>query len=179
MGGRPNSKQKPTNKTSVALRVPESARSLKDMTGSDENQFSQVVLNQAIGAIWMGENCSEEARNSLYLAGLTAMKAIAPRNEIEGMLAAQMVAVHFAAMDCYRRAAIPNQTFEGRDMALRHGEKLSRVYNEQMEALRRLRGKGQQKVTVRHVHVHEGGQAIVGNVASGGRGAGGNRGPTS
>jgi hypothetical protein len=30
-------------------------------------------------------------------------------------------------------------------------------------------GKGQQKVTVEHVHVHEGGQAIVGNVEGGGR----------
>jgi hypothetical protein len=39
-------------------------------------------------------------------------------------------------------------------------------------ALNRHRGKGHQKVTVEHVHVHEGGQAIVGNVStrSGGRG---------
>jgi len=33
-----------------------------------------------------------------------------------------------------------------------------------LEALNRHRGKGQQKVTVEHVHVHEGGQAMVGNV---------------
>jgi hypothetical protein len=36
-----------------------------------------------------------------------------------------------------------------------------------LEALNRHRGKGQQKVTVEHVHVHEGGQAIVGNVEGG------------
>jgi hypothetical protein len=30
-----------------------------------------------------------------------------------------------------------------------------------LDALNRHRGKGQQKVTVEHVHVHEGGQAIV------------------
>jgi len=43
---------------------------------------------------------------------------------------------------------------------------LMRVFAEQLEALQRLRGKtGQQKVTVEHVHVHEGGKAIVGNVA--------------
>jgi hypothetical protein len=34
--------------------------------------------------------------------------------------------------------------------------------------LNRHRGKGQQKVTVDHVHVHSGGQAIVGNVQGGG-----------
>jgi hypothetical protein len=37
-----------------------------------------------------------------------------------------------------------------------------------LDALNRHRGKGQQKVTVEHVH--EGGQAIVGNVESRGEG---------
>jgi hypothetical protein len=36
----------------------------------------------------------------------------------------------------------------------------------QLEALQRYRGKGQQKVTVEHVHVNAGGQAIVGTVDS-------------
>jgi hypothetical protein len=33
-----------------------------------------------------------------------------------------------------------------------------------LDALNRHRGKGQQKVTVEHVHVHTGGQAVVGTV---------------
>ena len=37
-----------------------------------------------------------------------------------------------------------------------------------LEALNRHRGKGHQKVTVEHVHVHQGGQAIVGSVETGG-----------
>jgi hypothetical protein len=37
-----------------------------------------------------------------------------------------------------------------------------------LEALNRHRGKGQQKVTVEHVYVHKGGQAIGGNVEGGG-----------
>jgi hypothetical protein len=39
-----------------------------------------------------------------------------------------------------------------------------RTYAMLLEALNRDRGKGQQKVTVEHVHVHEGGQAVVGVV---------------
>ena len=39
-----------------------------------------------------------------------------------------------------------------------------------MEALDRHRGRGQQHVTVEHVHVHKGGQAIVGAVAPRGGG---------
>ena len=42
--------------------------------------------------------------------------------------------------------------------------KLLRTYASQVEALQRYRGKGQQKVTVEHVHVHAGGRAIVGTV---------------
>ena len=42
-----------------------------------------------------------------------------------------------------------------------------RVFNEQLEAMQKLKGKaGQQKVTVEHVHVHEGGQAIEGAVST-------------
>ncbi len=49
---------------------------------------------------------------------------------------------------------IDEQTFEGRRANLNQGNKLSH------------RGKGQQKVTVEHVHVHSGGQAVVGVVES-------------
>ena len=37
-----------------------------------------------------------------------------------------------------------------------------------LDALNRHRGKGQQKVTVEHVHVHSGGQAVVGVMEPGG-----------
>jgi hypothetical protein len=40
-----------------------------------------------------------------------------------------------------------------------------------MEALKRYRTGGEQRVTVEHVTVNEGGKAIVGNVMHGGPGA--------
>jgi hypothetical protein len=42
-----------------------------------------------------------------------------------------------------------------------------------MEALRKHRNGGKQTVTVQHVNVEDGGQAIVGDVQSGGRGKNG------
>jgi hypothetical protein len=41
-----------------------------------------------------------------------------------------------------------------------------------MEALRNYRSKGEQKMTVQHVHVAGGGQAIVGNVSASAEGGG-------
>ena len=48
--------------------------------------------------------------------------------------------------------------------------KLLRTFAAQVEALQRYRGKGQQKVTVEHVHVHAGGQAVVGTIQTPGGG---------
>src|SRR5690242_2385678 len=65
---------------------------------------------------------------------------------------------------------IPEQSLEGRRENLAQASKLSRTYATLLEALNRHRGKGQQKVTVEHVHVHAGGQAMVGMLENQGGG---------
>ena len=60
---------------------------------------------------------------------------------------------------------------EGADANVHRAVRLLRLCNEQLQALANLRGQtGQQKVTVEHVHVYEGGQAIVGAVGAPGGG---------
>jgi hypothetical protein len=61
---------------------------------------------------------------------------------------AEVFGWHNAAMECYRRAMIDEQTFEGRQENLAQANKLSRTYATLLEALNRHRGKGQQKVVV-------------------------------
>jgi hypothetical protein len=39
---------------------------------------------------------------------------IKPKDEIEGMIAAQLVACHNASMECYRRAMLPDNSFDQR-----------------------------------------------------------------
>ena len=111
-----------------------------------------------------------EERDRQLSATIAALAGIAPQDELEGMMAAQPIAAHDAAMECYRRAMIEDQTFEGRRESLSQANKLSRTSATLLEALNRHRGKGQQKVTVEHVHVHSGGQAVVGIVAATGGG---------
>jgi len=48
--------------------------------------------------------------------------------------------------------------------------KLALTYVAQIEALKRYRSAGEQTVRVEHVTVNDGGQAIVGNVTTGGSG---------
>lgn len=95
--------------------------------------------------------------------------AIQPRDALEGMLATQMAAVHIAAMSL--TAGIPDAVSgPGQDRAANFSIKMLRTFAAQMETLKRYRSKGQQKVTVEHVNVNEGGQAIVGSVVPGGDG---------
>ena len=111
------------------------------------------------------------AKSRSYVsATVDVLIGISPKDELEGMMAAQLIAAHNAAMECYRRAMIGEQTFEGRRENLAQANKLSRTYATLLEALNRHRGKGQQKVTVEHVHVHSGGQAVVGMVEAPGGG---------
>jgi hypothetical protein len=68
----------------------------------------------------------------------------------EGMMAAQLVAAHNIDV----LSMIDEQNPEARRENLAQAGKLSRTVATLLEALNRHRGKGQQKMTVEHVHVH-------------------------
>jgi hypothetical protein len=137
---------------------------LKRIGGSQSDVWNNLIVSQVVQTLWT-KNSEPEERNRQYEGTISALIAISPKDEIEGMMAAQLIAAHNAAMECYRRAMIGEQTFEGRRENLAQANKLSRTYAALLEALNRHRGKSQQKVTVEHVHVHAGGQAVVGMVA--------------
>lgn len=102
-------------------------------------------------------------------AAISTVASIEPRDNLEALLATQMATVHMAAMR-HSRSMLTSETFEQLDIHERTVNKLMRTFTNQMEALRKHRNGGNQKVVVEHVHVHSGGQAIVGNVTHGGRG---------
>jgi len=94
---------------------------------------------------------------------LAVIKGIQPRDQVEAMLASQMAAVHMASMTLAGRLAHV-EDIRQQDSAERAFTKLTRTFAAQMEALKRYRTGGEQKVTVQHVTVSDGAQAIVGNV---------------
>jgi hypothetical protein len=144
---------------------------LKSIGGSKSDSWNNTLIDQALQTLWT-KNSDATARDRQLTATVTALVGIAPQDELEGMMAAQLLASHNAAMECYRRAMLGEQTFEGRRENLNQAGKLSRTFATLLEALHRHRGKAQQKVVVEHVHVHSGGQAIVGMVNRPGGGDG-------
>jgi hypothetical protein len=150
--------------TTIDVNDPDSSKgALKTVGGSRSDHWNNILLNQAANTLWI-KHSDEKTREIQCKATMSALIGIAPKDEIEGMIATQLIAAHNAAMECYRRAMLGEQTFEGRRENLSQANKLSRTYAVLVEALNRHRGKGQQKVTVEHVHVHSGGQAVVGMI---------------
>ena len=114
-----------------------------------------------IGA--QGRKVDETTSNFL----LSVVRSIKPRDELETLLAIQMGAIHSATMMMARRLNHV-ETITQQDAAERAFNKLARTFAMQMEALKRYRTGGQQKVIVEHVTVNAGGQAIVGAVGGAG-----------
>ncbi len=138
---------------------------LSGAVGTHDLDFLGGILIQLANVASKGQTADASAVNFM----LSMVKGVEPRDQIEAMLAAQMAAVHNATMTFARRLNhvdnIPQQ-----DSAERAFNKLARTFVAQVEGLKRYRS-GCQTVRVEHVTVNEGGQAIVGNVTTGGRGS--------
>jgi len=153
---------------SKALTKKEEAKYIKEATGSDSPLAGKILMAQAINAT-SSFNINGESINTCTLAQ-RMLEGIRPEDHLEGMLAVQMVAMHNMALDCSRRAMLPCQTSEGRDMNMRHATKLINAFTNAINTLDKRRGKGQQKITVEHqqVLVESGGQAVIGDIHHGG-----------
>jgi hypothetical protein len=140
---------------------------LKQVGGSRSDDWNNQIIDDTLQVLWT-RNFDANTRDQQIKAALVGLIGIGPTDELEAMMAAQLIAAHSAAIECYRRAMIGEQTFEGRRENLNQANKLSRTFAVLLDTLNHHRGKGQQKVTVEHVHVHSGGQAVVGVVEPGG-----------
>ena len=136
-----------------------------DAMGTGDDRFAASLLRQVARMGEYGHSVSEDASNF----ALSVVASVAPCDALEAMLAVQMAAVHQATMTMARRLNHV-ETIHQQDAAERGLNKLARTYAGQMETLKRYRSKGPQVVRVERVTVQEGGQAVVGNVGTGGRG---------
>jgi hypothetical protein len=161
---RPNVSTVPTPAgTEVEIRG--SLNQFRQMGGSKVDDFNNIILRETLSTVWC-PNTEDDNQSKRVAAVAAALAAFEPQDEIEGMLAAQAVALHFGAMECFRRAMIKEQPGETASKLRKDGANLARGMTDMVEALDRKRGKGPQVVRVERVVVQDGGQAIVGAVAA-------------
>jgi hypothetical protein len=127
--------------------------------GTSDLAFAGTLFGQLAQVARAAGALSEADLNG----ALALVRGLAPTDETEAMLAAQMTAVHNASMAAAGRLAQAD-TPELQDSASTAFNKLTRTFATQVEALKKYRLKGEQTIKVQHVTVNDGGQAIVGNV---------------
>jgi hypothetical protein len=141
---------------------------LRAFGGSKSDRFNNSLIDSMVKTGWFPTGMSDEDRATKLFVAVTGLQAFRPNDEVEAMLCAQAMAAHHASMECSRRAMLPDQPFEAAQGLRKAAANASHTFIELLAALDRRRGKGgQQVVRVEHVHVHRGGQAIVGNVEAG------------
>jgi hypothetical protein len=117
--------------------------------GTANIDLAKSLIGQIVTATHVqppGTPLSADALN----AAVAAVTGIAPQDEAEAMLAAQMVGVHWLAMDLLRKANDRARLNDAGNLAV----KLLRTYTTQLEALKRYRSAGEQRVVVQHQHVN-------------------------
>ena len=133
---------------------------------TEHDELAEALLRHCFKALGSSEVSDANAGNDERAFMVSIIAEIAPRDTVERMLAVQMAATHVAMMrsgGALGNASMLHQT-KAHCSAF---TKLARTFTGQMEALRKHRNGGKQTVTVQHVNVADGGQAIVGKVQHG------------
>ena len=112
---------------------------------------------------------------------LDAANSIEAENSLEKMLAHQMALAHELAMKTGDAAMHELETLKNKQKNRHYHDeenieyqrlvnsttKLMNAFNAHMLTLQKLRNGGNQTMTVQHVHVNDGGQAVIGNINKG------------
>lgn len=144
------------------------ADALEAIFGTDQPEQATALLGHCLKVLKRDEASDDFPGNDERVFVLSIIRDLAPRDAVERMLAVQMAATHVATV----RAARWIATSDNLPQVEAHYtgfNKLARTFTAQVEALRKHRTGGEQKVIVQHQHVNvsDGGQAIVGNVTRG------------
>ena len=141
---------------------------LSAIFGNADPDQASAFLSHCLKVLRADEAGDGGEANDERLFLLSIIRDMAPRDAVERMLAVQMAATHVATIRAGRWMAT-SDNLPQLEAHYTGFNKLARTFAAQVEALRKHRTGGKQVVTVQHVNVADGGQAIVGNVQTGGR----------
>src|SRR4051794_20873651 len=140
--------------------TPPSRKSLQQLGGSLDHKVNGFLVGQALNTLWL-DNDDPQLRDYFSSVTFALTADIAPRNALEGIMVAQIIATNNVSMKCYMDAMAADSP-EKRNDFVNMGTKATRSLNGLIDALCRNRGKERPQVSVGDVSVNQGGQAIVG-----------------
>ena len=142
---------------------------IRDVFGTDDDQLANGLLSHCLKPLSDHESNGDTPSADERIFMLAIISDLKPNDAVERMLAVQMATTHVATIRAGSWLSRAESLQQGQAHSTAYS-KLARTFTAQVEALRKHRTGGKQTVTVQHVNVSEGGQAIVANVQTGGRG---------
>ena len=138
---------------------------IMEATGAANSIVGMKILTDVAKAIVPSKINAKEFGKQLNRIA-QSMQALAPQDEYEGQLVAQLIVLHEHAMEWLRRS-MDTERVNFANVYFNGASKLLTRHHETLEALLKYRRKGEQRVHVEHVHIHDGAQAIVGTITTG------------
>jgi hypothetical protein len=131
----------------------------------ENSHFSERIIR--LSALASNRSCADdfnltEAENKIQ----SGLKALSIKGGLQEMLAAQMLSLHQFQQMSLAMANEPAPENVKRYFT-NTAIKLANIFVQQANLLNKLQGNGEQKIIVEHVEVHNGGQAVVGNIGGG------------
>ena len=138
---------------------------VKNKFGTYNVDLGNKLLNQAVSSCMPPDKRNPQDIRAVY----SVFEETNVQSPVEAMLLSQILAVHTQIMRTMAYAQ-GDCSLSTQETLMGMANKLMRTFSGQVEAYEKFRRGGKQSIKVDHVHVHEGAQAIVGNVNHGHRG---------
>lgn len=84
------------------------SKSYRTMAGIDDSTHIMSKVHEISKLLWHSPESTQEENDQRIARALELYESLKPQDGAEGMLALQMVGTHDAALECLRRAALPN-----------------------------------------------------------------------
>jgi hypothetical protein len=137
-GSHPRTRRSLAAARADAMPLGRNSGALRHIGGSQSDDSNDLIAAETVQALCVRDTDGTIDDGQID-AGISRLVGIAPRDETEGMMAAQPIAAHSAVMECYRRAMIDEEPFRReRDENLRHANRLSRNFVLLQGALQQL-----------------------------------------
>lgn len=138
---------------------------LQDASACNHSGAQTELINQVCRILWAPAGLSDEDKGRRVELAMIILRRLAPRTEIEGMLAGQMIATHAAAMDCLHHAMTPTSS-HAQDRHMQHAIKLLSVHARLVDSFKKLRTMDRRKLPADSEQVHSDGPVGVDDIGA-------------
>ena len=109
------------------------------LNSASHTELHRRLTSQLSEAMWFPNGTSEAAREDRLIEAFDALAGIDPKDEIEGMLACQIIVTHRAALDCLKLSMAPSTASDERRKVIEQVELLLLSFGRNLAALDQYR----------------------------------------